>query len=73
MSATEDRLLPLLDGTPDRIFDMAGGFDFVDEIAVRLDAHWRGKTGAVIIGRMELCWLLDGYARSRLGHGADEP
>jgi hypothetical protein len=65
---TEDRepLHAIIAGTPAAIFDQAGGFAFTDEIAVALEAHWRERPGGVVLSRMELAWLLEGYVRARL-------
>lgn len=61
-----DALARIIAGTPDATFEQAGGFAFTDEIAVTLEAHWRERPGGVVLSRMELAWLLEGYARARL-------
>jgi hypothetical protein len=55
--------------TTDEMFQVAGGFAFTDEIAWKLSAKWRKQAnGPVVVSAIDLAWLLDGYARSRLSH-----
>lgn len=56
-----------LAASPDDAWEMAGGFGFTDEIAVKLDARWRelGLDGAVPVSLVDLAWLIEGYARAR--------
>ena len=60
-------LADIIDHTTTEVFEMAGGFGFTDEIALGLNAKWRKQAhGPVIVGSLDLAWLLDGYARARL-------
>lgn len=64
----------IIAGTSDDLFEMAGGFDFTDELASLLNAKWRDKrSGPVVVSVTDLAWLLDGYARARLSTRTEEP
>jgi hypothetical protein len=68
VTENQEALQAIIAGTPDATFDQAGGFGYTDEIAVGLDAYWKEHPSGslVAVGRMDLCWLLEGYARARL-------
>jgi hypothetical protein len=68
-----EALRALISDTTDETFAQAGGFGFVDEIAVHLDAKWRGKPGPMVLSGMDLAWLIDGYARARFAALAPSP
>jgi hypothetical protein len=62
----------IIEDTTDQVFQIAGGFEFTDEIAVKLNAKWRKSQGPVLVSQVDLAWLLDGYARSRLRNRSSE-
>lgn len=60
-------LAPLIERTPVDTFLTAGGFEFIDELALALQRKLdRNGGGPVAVSTMDLAWLLDGYARARL-------
>lgn len=63
-------LTPIIGDTSEEIFRIGGGFEFTDEIALALNAKWRRTQGPVLVSQVDLAWLLDGYARARMG-GSD--
>lgn len=68
MPEHSEEIASLAAGSPDDAWEMAGGFGFTDEIAVKLDARWRelgGRTRAVPVSLVDLAWLIEGYARAR--------
>lgn len=60
-------LTSIIEGTSQETFETAGGFAFTDELAVRYDEKRRGRRGPVTVSTIDLAWLLDGYARARIG------
>ncbi len=61
-------LADVIKDTTQEVFEIAGGFEFTDEIAVKLNNKWRDSQspGPVIVSASDLAWLIDGYARARL-------
>lgn len=60
------RLQHIIEGTPDNVFETAGGFDFTDELASKLYDKACAGQPMVAVSVLDLMWLTDGYARARL-------
>jgi hypothetical protein len=56
---------------PKDVFDAAGGWEFIDELADGVFNRAIASSDIVVLSQQDVLWLIDGYTRVRLGEKFD--